>query len=402
MKNVWNGTVLLLVGVLLPGLCLAQSTGEDIAGGIRSMHEVLANLKDEMLPLCADLINAGRAIGGFGATFYIGYRVWRHIANAEPVDVFPLLRPFVLCGVLLFFPNVIRLMDTILYPTVAGTQKMVDASNETVKKLFEAKEKAMRETPKWRMLVGETGLGDRNLWLEEYAPEDVGDENWFEKLGNNFMFTVDKMYYNFKNEVKEFIAIVLQILYEAVALCINTLRTFNLIILAILGPIVFGLSCFDGFTHTLNVYLGRYINCYLWLPVANIFGALLGKIQENMIRMDTSQIIQTGDSFFNPSDLGYIIFMIIGIVGYTTVPSISEYIVHVGSGGALREKVTGMAGNAMGQIPGVQSMGGGFGSSGERSAGMSGDMYGDAQGRMSGGMAGSGTSGGYFQDKVGR
>ena len=51
-------------------------------------------------------------------------------------------------------------------------------------------------------------------------------------------------------------------------LCINTLRTFSLIVLAILGPLVFGLAVFDGFGHTLTVWLARYINVFLWLPVA--------------------------------------------------------------------------------------------------------------------------------------
>lgn len=76
---------------------------------------------------------------------------------------------------------------------------------------------------------------------------------------------------------------VLQVLFEAAALCINTIRTFYLIILAILGPIVFGLAVFDGFQHTLTVWLAKYINVFLWLPVSNIFGAIIGKVQENML-----------------------------------------------------------------------------------------------------------------------
>ena len=39
-------------------------------------------------------------------------------------------------------------------------------------------------------------------------------------------------------------------LFEAAALCINTIRTFYLIVLAILGPLVFGIAVFDGFQHT--------------------------------------------------------------------------------------------------------------------------------------------------------
>lgn len=74
------------------------------------------------------------------------------------------------------------------------------------------------------------------------------------------------------------------------------MRTFNLIILAILGPLVFGLSVVDGFGHTLKHWLARYINVFLWLPVANIFGAVIGKIQENMLVIDLQQVNSNGDT----------------------------------------------------------------------------------------------------------
>jgi tetrahydromethanopterin S-methyltransferase subunit C len=72
------------------------------------------------------------------------------------------------------------------------------------------------------------------------------------------------------------------------------------------------------------------LNVFLWLPVANIFGGIIGKIQENMLKLDLSQISQAGDTFFSRTDAGYLIFLIIGIVGYFTVPSIANYIIHAG------------------------------------------------------------------------
>jgi conjugative transposon TraJ protein len=133
---------------------------------------------------------------------------------------------------------------------------------------------------------------------------------------------------------------VLQILYEAAALCINTIRTFYLIVLAILGPIVFGISVFDGLHHTLRSWLARYINIFLWLPVANIFGSIIGKVQQNMIQLDINQIQANGDTFFSSTDTAYLIFLIIGIIGYFTVPSVANYIIHAGGGNALLYKST--------------------------------------------------------------
>ncbi|NLR78025.1 conjugative transposon protein TraJ [Chitinophaga eiseniae] len=335
--------VLLIVCLLfIPSLASAQG----IADGINSLQAVLDKLKSDMIPMCGDLIGVGRAIAGMGATFYIGHRVWKHIANGESVDVYPLLRPFVLGWCILNFPVVISIMDGILSPTVIGTKQVKDKSDLAIKELFKKKEEMMKRSDQWQALVGEGGSGDRDLWMK-YAHKDVQTEDWKEKIMHNMEFVASKLAYRMQNSIKQIISVILQILYAAAALCINTLRTFNLIVLAVLGPIVFGLSVFDGFHHTLTVYLSRYVNVYLWLPVCNILAAILGKIQENILKLDLESLTRDGTTVFGLYDTGYIIFLIIGIIAYTTVPNIAEWIVHVGGGNALQHKVTRIAGNTV-------------------------------------------------------
>jgi conjugative transposon TraJ protein len=121
---------------------------------------------------------------------------------------------------------------------------------------------------------------------------------------------------------------------------IDTIRTFKLIVLSILGPLCFGLSVFDGFQHTLKQWIARYVNVFMWLPVANIFGAIIAKIQENMIQLQQSGNLG-GNSFGNDNTI-YLIFLLIGIVGYFTVPSIANYIMNVG-GHALFNKTSALA-----------------------------------------------------------
>ena len=51
--------------------------------------------------------------------------------------------------------------------------------------------------------------------------------------------------------------------------------------------------------------------------------------------------------------MGYLIFMIIGIIGYFTVPSIANYVMHVGGGDALAGKATALTmGAAAGAVTG--------------------------------------------------
>jgi conjugative transposon TraJ protein len=311
------------------------------AEDIKSLHSVLDKMYGDMLPRCGRLIGVGRAIAGFAALWYIAARVWGHIARNESIDFYPLFRPFVIGFCIFIFPSVIAMMNGVLSPTVTGTSAMVDQSDAAIAQLLKQKEDAVKQSPFYQMYVGETGSGDRDKWYKYTHPDaDPSDEGFMEGIGNDIRFAMSKASYNFRNSIKAAIAEILELLFAAASLAINTMRTFRLLILAMLGPLVFGLSVFDGFHHTLRQWIARYINVYLWLPVANIFGAILGLIQENMLRVDIAQVNDYGDTFFSQTDMGYLIFMIIGIIGYFTVPSIANEIVWVGGSEALNSKVT--------------------------------------------------------------
>ncbi|NOT76986.1 MAG: conjugative transposon protein TraJ [Cyclobacteriaceae bacterium] len=336
MKIKYFKPSIIFLGVsFLPGVLNAQS----FTGEIHSLQSVLDQLYYEMLPLCSQLVAVGRGLAGFAALWYISSRVWRHLSNAEPIDFYPLLRPFALGLCVMMFPYVLAMINGILQPTVTGTAAMVTGSNNAIAYLLKLKEEAIKKTPAWQMYVGTDGSGDRDKWYR-YTHPDGTEEGTLDGLGNDIKFAMAKASYNFRNTVKQWMSEILHILYEAAALCINTIRTFYLIVLAILGPLIFGISVFDGLQHTLTVWIARYINVFLWLPVANIFGAIISKVQENMLRIDIQQVTKYGDTFFSENDTAYLIFLVMGIVGYFTVPSVANYIVHAGGGNALLYKAS--------------------------------------------------------------
>lgn len=383
----YNKTVLIaLTGILLPSLSFAQG---GLASEMKGLHSVLDQLYDEMMPLCSQLIGVGRGIAGFAATWYIAYRVWGHISRAEPIDFYPLFRPFVIGFAVIIFPTVIAMVNGVMKPTVVATGAMVEKSDKAIAALLKQKEEAIKKTELWQIYVGTNGDGDRDRWFRYTHPGE--SEGWLESIGNDVRFAMAKAAYNFKNTIKEWMSEVLQVLFQAASLCIDTIRTFYLIILAILGPLVFGIAIFDGFQHTLTVWLARYINVFLWLPVANIFGAVIGKIQEKMIALDIQQIGQTGDTFFSPADTAYLIFMIIGIIGYFTVPSVANYIVHAGGGNTLLYKVTSVFSSSTSSATQM---------AGSSATSMIKDVYGDAVGAIRNGMSSQGSSSGYFGDKL--
>ena len=207
---------------------------------------------------------------------------------------------------------------------------------------------------------------------------------------------IERSMYNLKKNVRDFMREVLELLFAAAALLIDTLRTFFLIVLAILGPIAFGISVWDGFQSTLSQWMCRYIQIYLWLPVSDLFSSVLAKIQVLMLENDISELQNNPNFSIDSSNGVYIVFMIIGILGYFTIPTVSSWIIQAGGiGGASRpiNMIAGRAGGMAGAAAGGTGAAGGAGlrqgrlHRGDRGgrAGGAADRRGEGAGRHGGG-----------------
>ncbi len=189
-----------IAGLLLPFIGRAQSLADEM----NSLHGVLEQLYDEMMPLCSQLIGVGQGLAGFAATWYIASRVWRHIANAEPVDFYPLFRPFVIGFCVMVFPSVLGMINGVMKPIVTATSGMVENSNQAIGRLLKTKEEAIKKTAAWQMYVGESGGGDRERWYKyTHDSADSSGESVLDGIGNDIKFAMSKASYNFRNSVKE-------------------------------------------------------------------------------------------------------------------------------------------------------------------------------------------------------
>lgn len=303
----------------------------DIAGDIGGLQSVLQAAYTTLVANCSELITVSMAIAGFGTLWLVSSDIWMRLSNAQPVKIESLYRPVAIGICITLFPYVIALINGVMEPTVDGTAAMVNDSNQTIATLLQQKEQALQQSSEWQMYVGATGSGSLDKWEELSGDADTA---LLSGISNRVKFEMAKAAYNLKNSVKVWLSEILQVLYEAAALCINTVRTFYLVILAILGPLAFAFSVYPGLEDSLGLWLSRYLHVYLWLPVANIFGSLLNQIQQEMIKLDIVQLGASGQTSFSSTDASYIIFLIMGIVGYFTVPSVTHYIIKSAGMGA--------------------------------------------------------------------
>ncbi|MFV0588805.1 conjugative transposon protein TraJ [Bacteroides reticulotermitis] len=298
-----------------------------------NLHQLLRTLYDEMMPLCSDMAGVAKGVAGIGALFYVAYRVWQSLSRAEPIDVFPLFRPFVLGLCIMFFPTIVLgTVNGILSPVCSATASLVEKQTFDMNKYQEQKDELEREA----MLRDPTKAF---LVSDEEFDKKIDGLGW--SLGDvDTMINMygEKAVYDFGEKVRQWFRELLELLFQAASLLIDTLRTFFLIVLSILGPLSFAISVYDGFQSTLTTWLSRYICIYMWLPVSDLFGSILARIQILMLQQDIEQL---KDPTFIPdaSNSVYCIFMIIGIIGYFTIPTVSSWIIQAGGAGSYGQKV---------------------------------------------------------------
>ena len=308
-----------------------------------NLHQILRSLYDEMMPLCEDMAGVAKGIAGLGALFYVAYRVWQSLARAEPIDVFPMLRPFAIGLCIMFFPTVVLgTLSGVLSPIVQGTAKMLETETLDMNEYREQKDKleyeAMKRNPETAYLVSNEEF-DKQLEELGWSPDD---------LVTMAEMYIERSMYQMKKGVRDFFRELLELLFQAAALVIDTLRTFFLVVLSILGPIAFAISVWDGFQSTLTQWICRYVQVYLWLPVSDMFSTILAKIQVLMLQSDIERMQADPNFSLDSSDGVYIVFMIIGIIGYFTIPTVSGWIIQAGGMGNYGRNVNQTAGKAGG------------------------------------------------------
>ena len=293
-----------------------------------NLHTVLEGLYDEMMPLCEDMLDIGKGLAGLGALFYVASRVWQSLARAEPIDVYPLLRPFAIGICILLFPTlVLGTLNEGLGLIVQGTHTMVEEQTLDMERYRAQKDElereAMMRSPETAFLVSDEEF-DRQLDELGWTPGDMAT-----RLG----MYVEVGMYNMEKKIRDAFRSLLELLFAAASLLIDTVRTFFLVVLSILGPLAFAFSVWDGFHSTLTQWFARYISVYLWLPVSDLFSCMLAKIQVLMLQSDIAELQSNPEYSIDNSNSVYIVFMLIGIIGYFTVPTVANWIVQAGGAG---------------------------------------------------------------------
>lgn len=192
---------------------------------------------------------------GLAAFLYIGTKVWSNYSRGESIEIYPLLRPFVI-GLLCANFNVVVVggIRGLADPVCEYFQGLETESNEWSsnaafeKKVAQCKQKVSELQAK----KDNTSLENVSIW------DSIG--TWFKSIWQKFWDWV----FILLAQVIGFAADLFAALTKFVLIFT---RCFSLSVLCLLGPIVFAISIFPGYKQGLSQWIARFVCLYMWMPL---------------------------------------------------------------------------------------------------------------------------------------
>lgn len=303
-----------------------------------NLHQILRVLYESMIELCEPITTVASAVAGIGAMLYIAYRIWQSLAQAEPIDLFPLLRPFAVGICIMFFPTlVLGSINGLLSPIAKATHSLMVGQTFNMQKWQKERDEKLRQANE--------ELPADGFYEENEEMEQELDALGLDEQTQNTMDRMDKerSSWSLKGVLMKALGWILELIFAAAAVILDVLRTFYLIVLSLLGPIAFAISVFPGFQSSLTQWLSRYIAIYLWLPISDLFSAIIARLQTLSLQNDAELAASGYNWYFDSNSTIYLVFILVAICGYFCIPSIASWVVQANGTGSYNRAVGKMA-----------------------------------------------------------
>lgn len=296
-------------------------TNTAAAQDFQSIEAAADTLFDAMLPEFASFIAIGQLLGLIGSLFYVYFRVSSHWVANEPIDVFPLLRPFVLALVLFFYQGLFSGVVYIGRTISDATEEMGAQRRDEV-----ATQVSLNAQTRLQQIgnssnpppVASTDSDDNKSWWQLVTDSVMGMANSVTSAAADAAsFVID-------TTVNYVLMALFRLIFYFVSIGVKIISTYFLIILGIFGPLTIGLGIFDWFYGSIAAWVSRVIHTLLWVPIANVYGFILDSFHLTSLKIEYQQI--TGNPGMPTSNIANLLFYALGIIGYLLVPKIATWI----------------------------------------------------------------------------
>ncbi|AKD01910.1 plasmid transfer protein [Pontibacter korlensis] len=298
-----------------------------------------------------------QALCAISMLLYFGLEAYKMMAGDAPLRIMPLLRPFALTLVIVFWPGFI---DAVNLP--------LQLVNDQAKGMYGAQVDQVEDLHRERLALVDSvarKLSESSAEFERVERE-ASDASWYETMGIDLQPLFNKMkgYYLMLMAKLHFTAMmvaewVVISIFQVCAYMIYFLQIIFAGILVILGPFSFALSVLPGFRDSYLTWIARYISVGLYSGLGYIIMSiafvlvkygLMKEIDILKAVLESEELFIAYVSFPSGGISFYIVSLLVGGLAMLTIPIISTWIVHTTGVGNAISAMAGGAAKAAGGI----------------------------------------------------
>ncbi|PWJ53413.1 hypothetical protein CLV98_12327 [Dyadobacter jejuensis] len=314
--------------------------GEGVIALINQMYTQMIPYTEQIAAVIVKKVNVVAAIG---AILYIFGNLIKQIYYNEEINFLPYLRPFLILMLIPMLPLITDGIDSI----ATEIRTSVNGSNSKISERIHDNSKYMQDAidRKWDRIGN-----DEALYKETFGSSRSNDDSGVFPIGDDIKLFMGKS----TDEIKIALVLLIQnllitLMYIAEAALLLMSLCYKLI-LKMGFPIVVTLTIFPGFTNNLISWFGRYVNFSLLPAVAAMYSTIAFGLMDLYLQTDPIDVASGSDTQ-NPEFLGfaYIGVLILCLIGYIFVPSMTSMLVTIGGVG----NITGGTTRALAQASGT-------------------------------------------------
>ncbi len=320
---------------------------------VDSCVENIDNFFDAMLVYSDKIAGVLGGLCGLAALFYIGSKVWGNYSRGESIEIYPLLRPFVI-GLICANFNVV---------VVGGIRGLADPVCDYFKDMemktsaANVKSELNAELKKVRQEADD---------LQKQLEEEGNEEDEGVGVGKAIRRAFNNMWQKAKNGL--FIAFawligwIAELLAALTKFVLAFTRCFSMSVMCILGPLVFAISIFPGYKQGISQWIARFVCIYMWIPLFHLVDIFINTVTLEIGKAMVGQISSlVAEAKATGGGVEYISFRLQGIqanlaiVGalislltaalYKSVPTLASWIIAGGDASGQLSSVAGFAVN---------------------------------------------------------
>jgi len=303
---------------------------------MESLITIINELYEKQIPMATTMSESiekyVRAFAAIGALIYIFGKVIIQIANNQDIDIFSLLRPFVIFLLINSSSSICNALDS--FGTLVRNQvnsgnlqiaERVAALNEKIQEKIDKKWDEIRNNPE--------------LYKDAFGTERESDRLLNTDFVIDFKIAFAKAEESIKFQILSVVQTILLALMYIAESCLLLMSISYRLVLRMGFPITIALTIFPGFTQAFANWVGRYVNFAILPAVAAMYSSISFSLVETYLSYyNPEEAVQgLGAEMQQPEYLGlaFMSLLILSLIGYIQVPSMANMLVTVGGVGQL-------------------------------------------------------------------